>query len=103
MTYTSSTNHFFKKNIYQNLANFAFSPVSWVMEPLATSYPVQMPNYGRLLIGAVLWPILVPATLATFAVSLALAAVSALVHGLALLAAGTLDALTASKPTNTCV
>lgn len=102
MTYKSRTNHFFKMNVYKTLERLAISPVSWAMEPLQTSYPVQMPNNQKLLLATALWPILVPATIATFAISLALAAVSALVHGLALLAAGTLDALTASKPTNTC-
>ena len=92
MTYTSRTNHFFKKSVYKNLAHLAFSPVSWAFESETTNHLIALPDLKKLLIAAVLWPIFLPATIATVAISLALAAVSALVHGLSLLVAGALDA-----------
>ena len=107
MTYTSSTNHFFNQKIYHNLSFFAYLPIDYILLPTSKTKRDQ----HQLSVAAFLLPILIPAAIANFAISLALvavsalalavAAVSALVHGLALLAAGTLDALTASKPTNT--
>lgn len=89
MTYVRKTNHFFDKTVYTNIKKVAFSPVSWAFEgPL----PIE-----KMLIAAVLWPILIPATVATIAISIALAAVSALAHGLSLLVAGAIDVFGSSQ------
>ena len=91
MTYTSKTHSFFKEKVYNSLYDFALSPVSWAFKEEPSSY-IPIPNISNLLLAAVLWPILVPATIMTTAISFALAAVSALIHGFSLLVSNALDA-----------
>jgi hypothetical protein len=93
MTNVNKTNRFFKENVYSNLAGFALSPVSWAFETKSHgSVMVALPDFGKLLLAALLAPILVPATIATSAIALCLAGISALFHGLSLMVAGIADA-----------
>lgn len=89
-SYVDSTNHFFKKNIYSNLGKLAFSPVSWAFETKPTLY-YPMPNFGKLLLAALFAPVLVPATVATSAIAICLAAASAFLHLLSLAVAKIAD------------
>lgn len=97
MTNVNKTNRFFKENVYSNLTDFAFSPVSWAFKE-EQSMNFTMPNFGKLLLAALLAPILVPATIVTSAIALCLAGISALFHGLSLAVAGIADAC--SNPEN---
>jgi hypothetical protein len=97
MTNVNKPNRFFKENIYPNLAGFAFSPVSWAFKEESSGY-IAMPNFGKLLLAALLAPILVPATIVTSAIALCLAGIYALFHVLSLAVAGIADAC--STPEN---
>lgn len=92
MTNVNKTNRFFKKKVYDNLADFAFSPVSWAFKSQSHgSVMVAIPDIRKLLLAALFAPILVPATIATSAIALCLAGISALLHGISLLVAGIAD------------
>ncbi len=95
MTNVNKTNRFFKKKVYGNLADFALSPVSWALKSHGhgshTGVMVAIPDFRKLLLAALLAPVLVPATIATSAIALCLAGVCALLHGLSLMVAGIID------------
>ena len=103
MTYTNKTNGFFKNKIYNNLEDFAFSPVSWMAECKRKNKNINLKNES-LFYNAVYMPIMslvsmsliAISVIATILISLALAVVSALAHGLSLLVSGALDALPSS-------
>ena len=91
MTNVNKTNRFFKEKVYSNLAGFALSPVSWAFKEESNGY-IAMPNFGKLILAALLAPVLVPATIVTSAIALCLAGIAALFHGLSLAVAGIADA-----------
>lgn len=91
MNNINKTNRFFKEKVYSNLTELAFSPVSWTVEVDYNGY-LPLPNIGKLLLGALLAPVLVPATAVTSAIALCLAGIAALFHGLSLAVAGIMDA-----------
>ena len=93
MYYVNKTNRFFYPSIYDNLGNFALSPIAWVFARDADGFSVSL-KFNRLFVGAILWPITITAPVVTIAISLILAAVAAVLHGLSLLVAGTLDLCT---------
>ncbi len=88
MTAVNKTNRFFDK-VYSSIDELAFSPLSWVHETDNTGY-MRIPTQ-KLLIAAFVWPILLPAMIATMAIAFCLAGVAALVHGLSLLGAALTD------------
>jgi hypothetical protein len=90
MTHVNKTNRFFKDKAYPNLCAFALSPVSWAFKPVwGDSFAV--PHFGKLLVAALLAPVLVPATIVTSAIALCLIGISALLHGLSLMVAKIAD------------
>lgn len=92
MTIVNKTNSFFKEKIYSNLTEFACLPFSWAFELSHGSlYPI--PDFRKLFLAALFSPILVPITIATTAIALCLAGISAVFHGLSLAVAVTADAL----------
>lgn len=97
MTNVNKTNRFFKENVYSNLAGFAFSPVSWAFKEKSNGY-IAIPDFGKLILAAFLAPVLVPITIASSAIALCFAGISALFHGLSLAVAGMADAC--SNPDN---
>ena len=89
MTAVNKTNRFFN-NVYSNIDELALSPVSWAFKTDDNGY-LSIPDPQKLLTAAFLWPILLPAMIATMAIAFCLAGVAALVHGLSLLGAALID------------
>lgn len=105
MTHVNKTNRFFKDKVYPNLGAFALSPVSWAFKPIVGDSLI-LPHFGKLLLAALLAPVLVPATIVTSGIALCLVGISALLHGLSLMVAkiadcfsNTSDRATAKSPT----
>ena len=91
MTHVNNTHRFFKENVYSHLVDFALSPISWAYQAEPCGI-IALPNLGKLLLAALLSPLLFPAIVITSAIALCLAAVSAVFHGLSLMGAGIADA-----------
>jgi hypothetical protein len=97
MSHVNTTNNFFKKT-YSNLADVALSPISWAFKRRSNYWEdycglERRSNYddSKLMLAAVLSPVLVPATIYSIAFTLCLAAVAALIHGVSLIVAEIAD------------
>ncbi|HVT62943.1 MAG TPA: hypothetical protein VHD33_05595 [Legionellaceae bacterium] len=78
-------NRFFNEYIYRNISEFAGCPVSWACEIESVGPMLGIPNYKKLIIAVALWPVLLPATVATSAISVGvLLPIAGILHGLTL-------------------